>query len=382
MKSKLLSFLLLPLLIFSVVACTETPSDDPDLPETPGTIVSPEPGPDAEPEPEEIEGRRVVSAEEVNSFDEAYLRLFGRTYLQAGNLVLSNVCTGAEITFYGTSASADIISGNVTLYFTVFVDGDTEGSFIPIHRNGEIVLCENLPKGVHTVRLLKATSSQNGNLTVRSFQTDGKFLAPDPMPLRIEFVGDSITAGAGVYGTSGEACTIANSDGTKGYAYRTAQSLDAVASLVAAEGICVGARGRMGVSMLDMYLQYSSIVTGQYPAEETYDIVVVALGTNDSWYMSSDPLYTQADFTDDYAELLSLIRSRNPEAYVVCVHGMMGNDDRVTRGIQTAVARADDERISICPLPEGRSGGEGHPSAEEAKTQSAVLTDYLNALLS
>ncbi len=382
MKKRILSILLCLLLVSPFASCTRTGSQTPDSQESSSAGQTQSDVSDSEESREIIEGREVVTKEEVNSFDPEYIRLFGRTLVQSGKLLLGNVGTGAELCFYGTSLSAYFTSANITLYCSVFIDEDTEGTFTPILRNGVITLAEGLEEGVHTVRILKASSSQNGDLQLSDLSTDGKFLAPEEPGLRIEFVGDSITAGAGVYAQSDEACSVANSDGTKSYAYRTAQALDADFSLVAIEGICVQGKGPLRINMLEMYTQYSSIRPAAYPFPYSHDIVVVALGTNDSWYLSSNPqTYSQQQFTADYLALLSLIRSHNPDAYIVCIYGMMGSDQRITDGIQEAIGQSEDSKISFCPPPAGTDGGEAHPSAQNALTQASVLTDYLKSLI-
>ena len=340
------------------------------------------PAPPEEEQPEYIDGREVLSAETVNAFDGEGVRLFGRTYINANNLVLENAATGAEVSFYGTSLSADIISASSTMYCRVFVDGDTEGTRLRITRNNTYTLAENLQEGIHTVRIVKATSSQNGNVKIDSFSTDGKFLRPEQADnLRIEFVGDSITVGAGVFADSAQGCNADNSDATKGFAYLTAQALGADCSIVATEGICVGGKSALSVNMLEMYESISSISLGKYPAETPYDIVVVGLGTNDNWYMMGNAEYTVDRFAEDYQSLLGLIRGRNPDAVIVCVYGMMGVSQNIVTGITQAIENMGDSRIFSCQLPTNLQGADSHPSAEGAIEQSAVLTEYLQELI-
>ena len=95
---------------FPMAACSDpaetTPPDgDTEIPALP-----------EEEQPEYIDGREVLSAETVNAFDGEGVRLFGRTYINANNLVLENAATGAEVSFYGTSLSADIISASSPMY--------------------------------------------------------------------------------------------------------------------------------------------------------------------------------------------------------------------------------------------------------------------------
>lgn len=329
--------------------------------------------------PEYIEGKEVVSGEEINAFDEDAVRLFGRTYLTAKGLALENASTGAEITFFGTTLSANIIAASVTMYCRVFIDGDTEGLFLAIGGNTTYHLAKNLSEGVHTVKIIKATSSQNGKIIIENFSTDGKFLRPETLSgLRMEFVGDSITVGAGLFETNNRPCSVKNSDVTKGYAYLTAQAFGAYCSVVATEGICVKAKSALpNLNMCEMYQNISSITPKPYPLEQPYDIVIVGLGQNDGWYMDSHSDYTVEHFAADYGELLNLIRNRNAKAKIVCVYGMMGLNTNIETGIQKAIQAQNDPFISYCKLPANNEGADAHPSADGAKKQSATLISYL-----
>lgn len=382
MKLKRLLCLLLPAIFLScAAACGESGSD---AGATPPSQTAPDQTPD-EPKAETIEGLEVISVDEVLKFDESVLRLYGRTYKSGKQLLFDNAGTGAEFTFYGTQLEAKLLSTGDLLYARVFVDGDKTGTLMEFRRGFKKFdfLAKDLTEGVHTVKIVKATSSQNGALSLSEVRTDGKFLRPkEKTPLKIEFVGDSITVGAGVFASPSEEPAIENSDATKGYAYLTADALGADCSLVATEGICTKAKWVLPVSMCEMYLNKSSVTTAPYdfPAAEQ-DLVVVALGTNDSYYMGTDQKYTSDAFSADYRELLTLIRSKNKRAKIVCVYGMMGTHAPVAQGIQKAIGELDDGNISYFAMPAGTDGAGAHPSAQNAVAQSAALTAYLRALL-
>ncbi len=380
MKHKKLLCLLLPaLLLPCFVACGENPESDD------GGNPPEQTEPNTPSEPETVEGYEVISAEEIGRFESDCVRLFGRTYKTGKQLVFDNAGTGAEFTFYGTSFQAKIISSGDLLYARVFVDGDETGKLMDFRRGFRKFydLADGLEEGVHTVKIVKATSSQNGLLVLTELQTDGKFLRPaEQSPLRIEFVGDSITVGAGVFATPSKDPAIENSDATKSYAYLTAEALGADCSLVATEGICTKVKWVLPVSMCDMYLSKSSVTTDAYVFPETeQDVVVIALGTNDSYYMGSDPAYTSDVFAADYSEPITLVRSKNPHAKIVCIYGMMGTSAPVENGIKKAISAQNDENIYYFAMPAGTDGGGSHPSEENAKAQSSALIEYLKELL-
>ncbi len=338
--------------------------------------------PETPEEPTLIEGYTVAAPEDVNNFQEGTVRTFGRTYKLSNKLCLENAATGLEITFYGTSLTVHTVPSTTYLYMRYFVDDDQEGTLTAV-KGKDYEMAKDLAEGVHTVRIVKATSSQNGVIRVTSVETDGSFLCPkESDALRIEFVGDSITVGAGVFGKADDKCTVDNSDATRSYAYRTAAALGAqsTCSFVATEGICVKAKSALQVNMLEMYARRSSVGSVAFTDKTKYDIVVVALGTNDSYYMQSDPTYTQEQFTADYAELLALIRKRNPSAKIVCIYGLMEKNSHIEQGIKAAIETSG-ENISYLEVPRDNTGAQIHPSDAGAVKQSEVLTEYLRSLL-
>ena len=113
------------------------------------------------------------------------------------------------------------------------------------------------------------------------------YCAPAKSDLKIEFVGDSITAGYGVLGNKGDAWSVTNSDCTGSYAYLTAQKLDADYSVVAWSGICTKAYMWANINMDNLYKRVSNSNTAQYAFDFSPDVVVLNLGTNEATYLGS-----------------------------------------------------------------------------------------------
>ena len=78
-------------------------------------------------------------------------------------------------------------------------------------------MAEGLSDGYHKVRIVKATEMQDALWSIISFEADGFATVTQKSNLKIEFVGDSISAGYGVIGAPGEPKTVENSDCTKSY---------------------------------------------------------------------------------------------------------------------------------------------------------------------
>jgi len=324
-----------------------------------------------------------AAAEEVNAFEA--VNLYSRTYVSAKRVTLDNVCSGFDIAFAGTTLTGNFnVSGKSKL--RVFADGDAEGKEILLEKSGSVVLCE-LPAGVHTVRVLKASSPQYNSITVpvgNAFQTDGEFLrAPQKSELKIEFIGDSITAGCGSLGNASHSeQTVENSDPTKAYAYLTAQALDADFSLQALEGVCAkdGA-----VNAYDIYTRYGYNLSASFdPKKFDTDVVVIGLGENDMWHATSDLFdYTVEQFRADYADLLRLVRKHHPDAAIVCAFGMMpaSSTKQAEETIRAAVADTEDKNVYCVKMLSNETGGAFHPNASAHKKNAETLTALIREIL-
>ena len=334
-----------------------------------------------------------TTAENVNTFDEQYVNRFGRQYFTEGKLNVDHVSSGIEVAFLGDSLTVNVDvtndpdgSGVHDVYVHTYIDGDTKGEF-KVLTQGEYTLAENLGEGIHTVRMLKASEGDRGKFTVNSFDAEEFLRIPEKSDLKMEFIGDSITAGYGniaVRGADGtmEGWSVHNSDGCRSYAALTGFNLNADFSVVALSGICLNV-DRWGANIymtqLHSYISYRNRDAYTYDAD--MDVVVLALGTNDAGYLSEVDTSYRNQFPVDYAAFLRHLRTIYPNAYVVCIYGMMGTNTNVEKGIKTALEDVNDAKMSYKSFTKNDAGANGHPSAKAHVTYATQLTAYIQELL-
>lgn len=330
------------------------------------------------------------STENINTYSESHVNLYGRTYIENQKLVLDNAATGVEVAFYGTELKLNVYlsgrGGNLAK-LRCFIDGEEDGSAtilegLSTKKPTEYIAASSLEYGIHTARIVKASSPQYGAIGIDSLTTNGTFLdAKEKSNLKIEFIGDSITAGFGAVGSPSDEGNVTSSDCTKSYAYLTAQALDADYDIIALEGICA----KDGSP--NMYERYEKVSvcnanTAFAPSSFEADYVVVALGENDTWHASS-PLfsYTMKQLKEDYADLLRLIRKHHPNSPIICLYGMMGASDNYMDLIyNSAVKNFADDNIGNLPVQPNTTGGGAHPNAASHKSYAQRLTDYILTL--
>ncbi|MBR4073744.1 MAG: hypothetical protein IKK24_07355 [Clostridia bacterium] len=179
------------------------------------------------------------------------VRFFGRTAEVEGEKgVFFNASgSGFTFTFIGTAAKAYFYAGasHDTVcddehrgYISVFVDDmPISVSRFQLDRMSDwYTLAENLPFGEHTVRVIKGTEVGFGRASVTEIMCEGDLVAPQKeKPLKLEFIGDSITCGYGNICSNGSSeFTTREEDFSQTYAAFTAKLLDAELSCIAASG--------------------------------------------------------------------------------------------------------------------------------------------------
>ena len=334
-----------------------------------------------------------TTAENVNSFDEQYVNRFGRQYFTEGKLNVDHVSSGIEVAFLGDSLTVDVDvtndpdgSGIHDVYVHTYIDGDTKGEF-KVLTQGKYTLAEKLGAGIHTVRMLKASEIDRGKFTINSFEADEFLRIPEKSNLKVEFIGDSITAGYGNIAERDEngkveTWSVHNSDSCRSYAALTAFNLNADFSVVALSGICLKAQKYGPMTMVEMHTYVSNRTKAPYTYDADMDVVVLALGTNDAGYILDDGHTDYRNqFAKDYEAFLRHLRQIYPHAYVVCIYGMMGTRAPVDSGIQKALEAVNDVKMSYKTFTKNDAGAVGHPNAKAHVAYADQLTAYIQGLI-
>ena len=329
--------------------------------------------------------------------DENHVKLLGRSIFINDNLIMAYSSTGAEflikakhleVTFAGDGNEARVV---------VFVNGERKLDEM-IRKSVEVFTVfdesEVVEGEVQILKVSEATSSLAG-ITKITTDIDGE-ISPSPVrDLKIEFIGDSITCGYGVDDLNmSNHFKVSTEDNTKTYAYKAAKALNADYSMVSISGwgIISGYSGdgsKHPESQLPkiydrMAFSHGRAIEGVNPGAVKWDfsifkpdVVVVNLGTNDNSYTKgkSDRI---EDFTNSYVEFIKAIRSKNPQAYIICSLGIMGQDlfDAVNNAVIEYKNQTGDE--NICSLKFANQlmsdgiAADWHPS-EKTHTKAAKL---------
>ena len=314
----------------------------------------------------------------------------GRGSVENGALMLNWSAASLEFNAHCT--------GNVVLEFNVKTN-HADGCWFSVYINGvlqpretcylqgtgtkNVTIAANLPEGNYSFKVVKQNEAGYATVGVKSIRLNGEFLAPPVQKqLYLEFIGDSITTGIGNLGTpeqGGNANSSKWQDATSGYAFLTANALNADYSLVAQMGIGASV-GYQSHIMSDLY-PYTAKLNGNsaaYSFARQPDVVVLGLGTNDfNTYQSKGLTLTQVQ--QGLAKTLQMVREKNPNAKIVWIYNMM--TDGLNEQIKTVIAQAGgaEKGYYSVQLTRGNSGWNGHPSAGQHWVLAGELTAFLKS---
>ena len=249
------------------------------------------------------------------------------------------------------------------------------------------------------IRLIKLNEG-NSIFALREIVTDGTVSPLPDRPVKMEFIGDSITCGYGVEGKSeAETFTTATENAAKGYAFLTAEELnaDAVLTCFSGHGIISGYTGdpsvRNGADLVPPYYEKEGRCESRLPdgrlAQEIPrdfsafrpDYIVLNLGTNDLSWCQADEARGR-DFARLYTGFLKTVRKDNPGARILCILGVMGTglNPMVRLAAEEYSRETGDTRIRLLMLEEQNAARDGygadyHPNEITQRLLAVKVTD-------
>jgi len=297
-----------------------------------------------------------------------------------------------EAAFEGTSLAILLEDGQN--FYNVTVDGQETVLQTQPGQN-RYVVASGLADGRHLFRMTKRTETFYGTPRFLGLELDGGrdlTTLPAAPERRIEFIGDSITAG---YGSEGNSPTCSFSRATENveltYAAMSARELGAAYTIVAVSGMgIVRNYNATGTSSPGTMLTYYDLTTTD-PGSQNWDFqrwvpdaVVINVGTND---FSTNPHPADEVFLQGYTELMLKVRRSYPNAHIFALSGpIMVNPAESL--IQTAVSQMheimQDDRVhfvkinNTLELSGADYGCDWHPNASGHRKIAEQLIPYFH----
>ncbi|MCI1245612.1 MAG: GDSL-type esterase/lipase family protein [Bacilli bacterium] len=344
-------------------------------------------------------------------FGKTFLRPLGRGFddEEKKAYMFTFSASGFEVRFLGSRLSADFVADccgqkDGRAYLAIVVDG---GSFAGAKAVGldkekaPYLLCGGLPYGVHRVRVYKRTEASCSFTGLQSLTTDGSFRSISPQKrLKIEFYGDSITAGNGSEGLPGDDVYETRTENPLiGYAGLVSEALDADFSIVAIGGFALyrspwNAQERIKdiPTMFDM----ADFRWGMGPLEKVGwdnssflpDIVVINLGTNDDQLIrsESDPSKRETlkkGFKAAFKKFLDRVFAAYGDPLVIAGTGMIANE--VVDSLIEEACLSYPRPVSFIRFDSLKAGGYmangGHPNAKMHEEAARELLSLIKSLM-
>ena len=280
---------------------------------------------DARPALQDADGWRFVPASDPR------LRTAGRFALPGPRGELPLIWSGSEVRarFTGTRLALRLAGtrGGIN-HFTVEVDGQRHALALLGAGTQDWQLRMPLAPGEHGLRIVKRTEGAMAEAVFHGLLLahDAQLLAPPPArPLRLQFYGDSVTAGA-CNGDMGQDQyeDLSTHDGTRAYGALTAEQLgaDYVGIAISGTGIT---RTWGDVLMPQVWDRVAPRLDAPLapPDARAPDVVLVNLGQNDHGLPASLGEPFAADFGARYLAFVRQLRQRYPQARLVLLLGGM-----------------------------------------------------------
>jgi len=302
--------------------------------------------------------------------------------------------TSIKLTFKGQSISALMKDDKGDNYYNILIDNDSLFIFRPDTIKRYHQLASELSKGSHTIEIFKRTEWDRGTTSFYGFQIEGnpKLLTKPPSHSRkIEFYGNSITAGYAVEDTSGrDSPDSTYTNNYVSYAAITARHFKAKYHCIARSGIGITVSWIPQI-MPEMYDRLNPTDPNSKWNFSLYkpDIVVINLLQNDSWLVNmpdSDEFKrrfgaetpTDEFIINSYQQFVAKIRSHYPEATIICTLGGMDAARKGSKSIDyvnTAVANLKDKAIYTHFMPYIES--KTHPSMKDQAEMANSLIGFI-----
>lgn len=322
----------------------------------------------------------------------AYSGRVDTTTAKAADLYWSG--TSVTINFKGEAIGALLEDERGDNYYNIIIDNDSLFVLRPDTTKRLYPLATGLSNGNHKIEIFKRTEWDRGKTTFYGFQIKGNtelLNREAPRKRKIEFYGNSITAGYAVEDFSGkDRPDSIFTNNYLSYAAITARHFNAEYNCICKSGI--------GILISWFPLTMPEIYNRLIPEDSTSrwdftlytpDVVVVNLFQNDSWLVNM-PDYetfktqfgTKAPDEDvivkSYAGFVSAIRKEYPNAQIICALGTM---DATREGspwpgyIQQAVAGLNDSKTVTFFMPYKNTPG--HPTIAEQEDMADSLIHFI-----
>jgi hypothetical protein len=295
--------------------------------------------------------------------------------------------TSISARFTGTQVSVNLNDANNKNRFTVVVDGGTPKTITSASGQTALSLATGLASGSHDLVFWRNTEASIGvsefsGLT--GFSSGGALLAAPAAPdRRIEVIGDSLSVGAGVEGTS-TTCNPSIDAFTNNYlAYGSVAARTVLADVVTIAWSGIGVYRSYSASAATMPQIYDYAIPNDKTAWDFSkyqpQVVVINLGTND--FGSGNP---GQPYVDAYVAFVKHVRSKYAAASFILIDMYGGDRLAAITSVVNALKSGGEpkvETLSFSSVPKNNTACNSHPNTAAQKAMGGLLATRLKTLM-
>lgn len=318
------------------------------------------------------------------------IKIFGRTeILSNGRTRFSNTGNGFEVSFYGKILIAEVAVERGVGEICVVTDGDWENAKIINLKTeapgGKFIVAKYNQPEFHTIKVLKTKEESLEIFNFNSLKVTGGGFVPvkTKYDLKIEAFGDSITCGYGNMRAEGAEDNKELQNGLYTYAAITARELNAEYSAVCRSGIGLYTHRATFKRVMKDILDYVSTESeAKWQTDDAPDVVIINLGTNDSWTGQDYGQYKKYDRNDFKAAYISFIEKigekYGKDTLIVCCSGMM--ETAIKNPIAEAVSEMSGKGYNVKEANFSKTP-KGHPTKSYHERYAKKLTEDIKTWL-
>jgi lysophospholipase L1-like esterase len=292
-----------------------------------------------------------------------------------------------EASFPGPSIGIELSDGQAD--YDVEIDGAPDTILRTVSSTTHYTFRTNLSTGSHTVRLMQRSENHWNAAVFKGFYlADGKALLPAPAKpeRKIEFIGDSYTAGYGNE-SPGRTCSSeqlrAYTNANKSFGPLVTKAFHAQSVVLGYSGAgMVRNYGESSKKSEKPFPYYYGKVLGDVSGEWNFtqwtpDLAVICLGTND---FSTTPYPDDTSYKNAYHTFIGRVLGNYPDASILCVTTHTGPMDNYVKQVVAAeVSSKGHPKVYYAEFPQSlaMNGCDYHPSAADDKAIAAALIDTI-----
>ncbi|MEQ1676005.1 MAG: SGNH/GDSL hydrolase family protein [Chitinophagaceae bacterium] len=295
-----------------------------------------------------------------------------------------------NIKFFGSYCEIiindEVLWGKNHNYLEIVVDG-VEKRIQTKSAHDTIMVADGLADGVHTLQIVKNTEANIGYLEFVGVRCE-KLLKPDAKPRRkIEFIGNSITCGAGNDISDvpcGKGVWHDQHNAYLSYGAITARALEAQYHLSAVSGIgLMHSCCNMNIIMppvFDKISMRNDTIQWDFKKYQP-DVITVCLGQNDG-------IQDSTSFSNNYINFFKKLRAHYPKTTFILLSSPMADDNlrefmsNNIAGVIDDLHRSGEKRVfSYIFTRQYPHGCDGHPDLNEHEVIAGELAAHIKKIM-